>query len=85
MLWEVKTLTQNLKIAKLEVNNEVTPPSLSTNGANSAMAKLSESLVKNQEAAFKANKEKTDNTLKFWRKFPKIQQDIILLGGGRGE
>ena len=54
---------------------------VSSDGAISAMTKLSESLVRNQEAALKASEEKADNRLKAWKKLPKIQQDIILLGG----
>ena len=56
---------------------------MSSDGAISAMTKLSESLVRNQEAALKASEEKVDNRLKAWEKLPKIQQDIILLGGRR--
>ena len=45
------------------------------------MTKLSESIIKYQEAALKVQEEKSDARIKAWRKLPKIQQDVILLGG----
>ena len=46
-----------------------------------ALTKLSMSIVKQQEAAIKNQEEKADNRLKSWRRLPKIQQNVILLGG----
>ena len=79
--WEKKTTAQSLEKNALVPRLEVATPAMSTDGAITAMTKLSESLVKNQEAALKASEEKADNRLKAWKKLPKIQQDIILLGG----
>ena len=50
-------------------------------GAMTALTKLSMSIVKQQEAAFKNQEEKADTRLKSWRRLPKIQQNGILLGG----
>ena len=79
--WERETTAQSLEKITLVPRPERTTPALPTDGTISAMTKIFESLVKNQEAALKANKEKVDNRLKAWKKLPKIQQDTILLGG----
>ena len=79
--WEKETAAQSLERRALLPRREVVTPALSTDGAITAMTKLSERLVKNQEAALKASEEKADNRLKAWKKLPKIQQDTILLGG----
>ena len=50
-------------------------------GAITAMTKLSERIIRHQENATKHQQEKEDNRLKSWKKLPKIQQDILLLGG----
>ena len=45
------------------------------------MTKLSESMIKHQEAVIRSQEEKSDPKLKAWNKLPAIQQNIILLGG----
>jgi hypothetical protein len=45
------------------------------------MTKLSESIIRHQENSVKKQQEKEDNRLKSWNKLPKIQQNILLLGG----
>ena len=55
-----------------------------TEGALTALTKLSECIAKQQEAATKAQDEKKDPMLKAWNKLPHIQNNIILLGGGAG-
>ena len=52
-------------------------------GAMTALTKLSMSIVKQQEAAIKNQEEKADTRLKSWRRLPKIQQNVIPLGGIR--
>ena len=47
----------------------------------SAMTKLSASMVAHQAATLKKQEEKDDSTLKVWRRLPKLQQQVILLGG----
>ena len=48
-------------------------------GAVTAMTKLSESMIKHQEAVIRSQEEKSDPKLKAWNKLPAIQQNIILL------
>ena len=55
--------------------------SLSIDSAMTALAKLSTSIVKQQEAAIKHQEEKSDNRLKSWKILPKIQQNMILQDG----
>ena len=50
-------------------------------GAVTAMTKLSESMIKHQEAVIRSQEEKSDPKRKAWNKLPAIQQNIILLGG----
>ena len=45
------------------------------------MTKLSASMIKHQEAVLKAQEENSDSRMKAWRRLPKIQQNVILLGG----
>ena len=52
-----------------------------SSGAISAMTKLSDSMIRHQEAALRNQEEKSDTRMKAWRRLPKIQQNIILLGG----
>ena len=59
-------------------------PTLSTSshdGAISVMTKLSACMIKNQEAELRFKEEKSDNRLKAWKKLPKIQKNVLLLGG----
>ena len=52
-----------------------------TNGAITAITKLSNSMIRHQEAALRKQEEKDDTSLKSWRRLPKLQQQVILLGG----
>lgn len=54
---------------------------LNQDGAITAMTKLSECMVKHQEAVLRNQEEKKDTRLKAWHKLPEIQKNIILLGG----
>ena len=54
---------------------------LNQDGAITAMTKLSECMVKHQEAVLKNQEDKKDTRLKAWHKLPEIQKNIILLGG----
>ena len=45
------------------------------------LTKFSMSIVKQQEAAIKNQEEKANNRLKSWRRLPRIQKNVILLGG----
>ena len=55
--------------------------SLSDHGASVALSKLADSICTYQQATIRNQAEKDDNRLKAWRRLPKIQQNIILLGG----
>ena len=46
-----------------------------------AITRLSDSMIKHQEAALKNQEEKSDSRVKAWRRLPKITQNIILLAG----
>ena len=84
LAWERETKRQNLAPTPSTVDLTEEAPRgapASANGAVAAMTKLSESIIKHQEAALKVQEEKSDSRIKAWRKLPKIQQDIILLGG----
>ena len=84
LAWERETKRQNLAPTPSTVDlTEEAPKGAPAfaNGAVAAMTKLSESTIKHQEAALKVQEEKSDSRIKAWRKLPKIQQDIILLGG----
>ena len=50
-------------------------------GTITAMTKLSASMIAHQAASLKKQEEKDDSTLKAWRRLPKLQQQVILLGG----
>ena len=50
-------------------------------GTITAITKLSDTMIAHQEAALKNQEEKADSRLKAWRKVPKLQQNVILLGG----
>ena len=50
-------------------------------GAITAMTKLSDSMIKHQEAALKSQEDKSDSRMKAWRRLPKIQQNVIVLAG----
>ena len=52
-----------------------------SDNAMTAMIKLSESMVRYQEATAKVQESKSDSRLKAWNKLPCIQQNIILLAG----
>ena len=56
--WEKKTTAQSLERNALVPRPEVVTPALSTDGAITAMTKLSESLVKNQEEPSRPTKKK---------------------------
>ena len=45
------------------------------------MTKLSESTIKHQKAALKHQENKDDKRMKAWKKLPRIQQNVLLLGG----
>ena len=50
-------------------------------GAMTAMTKLSECMVRHQEAVTKVEEERKDTRLKAWLKLPTIQKNVILLAG----
>jgi hypothetical protein len=84
MAWERTTerecISANLTTATMNPNSS--PPHHAVDsGAITAMTKLSESIIKSQEAAAKNQLDRDDNRKKSWKKLPKIQQDILLLGG----
>ena len=58
-----------------------TPSAIANSGAVTAMTKLSESIIEHQKSVIRMQEDKQDNRLKAWRKLPKIQQNVILLGG----
>ena len=86
MLWEKDSRARELPQAPTESIPASTaagpgaeaPPA---GGATIAITKLAASMIKHQEAQLRAQEEKGDSRLKAWKKLPKIQQDIILLGG----
>ena len=45
------------------------------------MTKMTASMIKHQEAALKVQEEKSNSRMKAWRQLPKIQQNVILIGG----
>ena len=45
------------------------------------MTKLLESIIKQQSATLKSHEAKADSRLKAWNRLPKLQQNVILLGG----
>jgi hypothetical protein len=48
-------------------------------GTMNAITRLSDSMIKHQEATLKNQEEKADSRVKAWRRLPKITQNIILL------
>ena len=46
-----------------------------------AITRLSDSMIKHQEATIRNQEEKSDSRFKAWRRLPKITQNIILLSG----
>ena len=81
--WEKATRLQLLGTPKPRTEIDLTNKDSSdlSAGAISAMTKLSASMIRHQEATLKAQEEKSDSRLKAWRRLPKIQQNVILLGG----
>ena len=68
--------------------SQVTPIDLTRNsdpqestGTATAMTKLAESIMANQEASLKHKEEKSDPRMKAWTRLPMIQRNVILLGG----
>ena len=84
-VWAKETLEiVNPALKKKETVDLTSPgnPSLvNHDGAVTAMTKLSECMVKHQEAVLWNQEEKGDTRLKAWNKLPSIQKNIILLGG----
>ena len=52
-----------------------------TDGAITAMNKLSASMIGHQAATLKKQNEKNYTNFKAWHQLPRLQQQVILLGG----
>ena len=81
--WDETTRAQFItppKPTTIDLSSTMQTSDLSS-GAISAMKKLSASMIKHQEAAIKAQEEKSDSRMKAWRRLPQIQQNVILLAG----
>ena len=84
ILWDNTTKDECLpppKKVTLDFTNTSTSSSGSHDGTISAMTKLSACMIKHQEAELRFKEEKSDTRLKAWKKLPKIQQNVLLLGG----
>ena len=83
--WEkevTKTVLPKQTSATIDLTkNPLTHGVLNQDGAITAITKLSESMVKHQEAVLKNQEDKKDTRIKAWNKLPEIQKNIILLGG----
>ena len=81
--WDETTRAQFItppKPTTIDLSSTMKTSDLSS-GAIAAMTKLSDSMIKHQEAAIKAQEEKSDSRIKAWRRLPQIQQNVILLAG----
>ena len=78
--WDTST-----KLSIFPPPSPAAPSSIPTNSSNagaiSAMTKLSESMIEYQKATLKHQESKNDNRTKAWNKLPRIQQNVLLLGG----
>ena len=59
----------------------VAPQGNFSTGAITAMTKLSTCMIEQQKAVIKSQEDKSDSRLKAWKRLPKLQQNVILLGG----
>ena len=80
--WQKEVTTKNISNPTADLTKTLPHHnSFNQNGAITTMTKLSECMVKHQEAALKNQEEKKDTRQKAWHKHPEIQKNIILLGG----
>ena len=84
LAWVKATWDDALGVPKDPSRIDLTDPSREsgmTDGAITAMTELPTSMITYQAAAIKKQDEKNEFSLNVWRRLPKIQQQVILLGG----
>lgn len=81
--WESSTRAECFPKSTVSINltNIISNHGDLSNRAITAITKLSDCMIQQHKAVIKSHEDKADLRLKAWKRLPKLQKNVILLGG----